>query len=132
MKGKKSTYNLITSLIYKIGVCIIGLLIPRLFIISYGSEINGLQSSVSQIFAYISLIEAGIGEATLQSLFKPIAQKDYKKANAILSATTYYYNKIGIIYFIILTIVSFCYSYVVSVKSISYFTVVGYIIFSGF
>jgi len=131
MKGKKSIYNLITSLIYKIGVCIIGLLIPRLFIMSYGSEINGLQSSVSQIFAYISLIEAGVGEATLQSLFKPIAQKDYKKANAILSATTYYYNKIGIIYFIILIIISFCYSYVISVESISYFTVVGYIIFSG-
>ena len=49
MKGKKSIYNLITSLIYKIGVCIIGLLIPRLFIMSYGSEINGLQLSLIHI-----------------------------------------------------------------------------------
>ncbi len=99
MKEKKSTYNLIASLVYKIGTCVIGLLIPRLFVLSYGSEINGLQSSISQIFAYISLIEAGVGEATLQALFGPVSRKDRDVSNSILSATTYYYNFIGVIYY---------------------------------
>lgn len=131
MKNKKSTFNLVTSLIYKIGTCIIGLLIPRLFVMSYGSELNGLQSSVTQIFAYISLIEAGVGEATLQSLFGPISNRNYKKANSILSATTYYYNKIGIIYFVILTILALGYSFIIPVESVSYSTIVLYILFSG-
>lgn len=131
MKSKKSTYNLMASLIYKIGTCVIGLLIPRLFVMSYGSEINGLQSSVSQIFAYIGLIEAGVGEATLQSLFAPVSRKDHERSNAILSATTFYYNKIGIIYFGILVIIAFGYSIVVPVESVSYITIVAYILFSG-
>lgn len=131
MKNKKSTYNLLASLSYKIGTCIIGLLIPRLFVISYGSELNGLQSSVSQIFAYIGLIEAGVGEAALQSLFGPVSKKNYKQANAILSATTYYYNKIGVIYFCILGAIAFAYPVVVQVESVSYITVVAYILFSG-
>lgn len=131
MKNKKSMYNLIASLLYKIGVCIVGLIIPRLFVMSYGSEVNGLQSSITQIFAYVSLIEAGVGEATLQSLFGPVSRNDYKKANEILSATTVYYNKIGIIYFVLLSLISLGYSFVVQVKTLSYSTVVGYIFFSG-
>ena len=57
---KKGTVNLITSLVYKIMTVAIGLVLPKLFITTYGSEVNGLQSSVNQIFTYISLIEGGI------------------------------------------------------------------------
>ena len=131
MRSKKSIYNVVASLTYKIGTCVIGLLVPRLFVMSYGSELNGLQSSISQIFAYIALIEAGVGEATLQSLFGPIAKKEYKKANEILSATTFYYNKIGFIYFGLLVVLALFYPIFIKVDSISYITVVAYILFSG-
>ena len=131
MKNKKSIYNVATSLAYKIGTCIIGLIVPRLFVMSYGSELNGLQSSISQIFAYIALIEAGVGEATLQALFGPIAKKEYKRANEILSATTFYYNKIGFIYFGLLVALALLYPVFIKVDSISYITVVVYILFSG-
>ena len=71
-KTKKSIFNFVVSIIYKLFVMGIGLIIPRLFILNYGSNLNGFQSSVSQIFAYIALIEAGVGEATLQAIYKPI------------------------------------------------------------
>ena len=89
----KYELNLSTSLLYKIATCTIGILIPRLFILSYGSEINGLQSSVAEFFTYIALIEAGVGDASVQALFGPLARKDYKTANGILSATTFFYNR---------------------------------------
>lgn len=130
-KTKKSLYNLLFSIVYKLLVMGIGLLIPRMFILQYGSEINGLQSSISQIFTYIALIEAGVGEASLQALYKPIANKDYSSANDILTATTKYYNKIGIIYFGLLFLLASFYPLVMQVESMSYFMVFLYIIIAG-
>lgn len=128
---KKGTVNLITSLVYKVITVAIGLIIPKLFITTYGSEINGLQSSVTQIFTYISLIEGGIGAATLQALYAPVANDDRKKINAYLSATSVYYNWIGVIYFILLSIIGVGYALVVPVHGYSFGFVFMYIIFSG-
>lgn len=130
-KTKKSVYNLLFSIVYKLLVMGIGLLIPRMFILQYGSEVNGLQSSISQIFTYIALIEAGVGEASLQALYKPIAQKDYSRANDILTATTKYYNKIGIIYFGLLFLLAGFYPLIMHVDGMSYFKVFLYIIIAG-
>ena len=131
MESRKGFKNLAVSIIYKILVFGIGLVLPRLFILSYGSEINGLQSSVSQIFVYIALIEAGIGEASLQALFKPISKKDYNDANAILSATTKLYNRIGFIYFGLLLVVGSIYTILVPVVGLPWWNVLLYIIVSG-
>lgn len=123
--------NLAFSVVNKIFVMAIGLLIPRLFILEYGSELNGLQSSVTQIFGYIALLEAGIGESALQALYKPTAEKDRQGANEILSATTKYYNKIGIIYFVILFALAAIYPLIVPTDEISYLNFLFYIIVSG-
>ena len=128
---KKGTVNLITSLVYKIMTVAIGLVLPKLFITTYGSEVNGLQSSVNQIFTYISLIEGGIGAATLQALYAPVANDEKKKINAYLSATSVYYNRIGVIYFILLAAIGIGYALVVPVEGYSFGFVFLYIIFSG-
>lgn len=130
-KSKKSIYNIITALLYKLFVIIIGLIIPRIFILNYGSNLNGFQSSVGQIFSYIALIEAGIGEATLQAIYRPIAEKNHMKTNEILSATTKYYDKIGIIYFVILFLLAGIYPLFVDVPELSYLNIFIYIIVSG-
>lgn len=131
MNAKKGLYNVSASLIYKVLTCIIGLIIPRIFVMSYGSELNGLQSSVTQIFGYIALIEAGVGASALQSMFAPAAKKDRDGTNAILGAVGKYYNKIGVIYLFILLGLSFIYPLLVEVNAVSFFTVVLYILFAG-
>lgn len=130
-KAKKSIINFGTSLLYKIITIGIGLLLPRLFITSYGSEVNGLQSSVNQIFTYISLIEGGIGAATLQSLYSPVSKKDTNKINAYLSATSEYYNVISIIYFVILFIAGLTYSTFIQISGYSKIFVLSYVMVSG-
>lgn len=130
-RDKKSLLNFSTSLFYKIATIVVGIVLPKLFITSYGSAINGLQASVTQIFSYITLLEAGVGSATLQSLFKPVAERDHQKANAYLSATTKYYDKIGIIYFLILTALAAIYPLIVSVDDTSYLTVFAFILITG-
>lgn len=128
---KKGLLNLIFSLIYKVVTMVIGIIIPVLFITSYGSEINGLQSSVQQIFSYMLLLEAGVGSATLQSLYAPVRTEDRDKCNAYLSATSKYYNKIGIIYFALLVIVSIGYALVVNVETMVFIEVCVYVVITG-
>lgn len=128
---KKSVYNILTTVLYKILVCTFGIIIPRFFILNYGSEINGLQGSVSQIFMYISLLEAGVGAATLQAIYRPVYEKNYDELNGILSASTLYYNKIGLFYFVVLCSVSVVYAFAVPVSTMDKSMVLLYIVISG-
>ena len=51
---------------------ILGIVIPRIMITSYGSDINGLLTTISQIFTYMALLEAGIGQAARNALMEPL------------------------------------------------------------
>lgn len=93
--AKKIGKNIFFGIGSQIVIAIIGLLIPRLFVSSYGSETNGFLSSLNQIFTYIVLLEAGVGTATLQALYKPIATDDKEKINGILSASAQFYTRTG-------------------------------------
>jgi hypothetical protein len=77
---------------------VVGFIVPRIMLTVYGSEINGLVSSVSQFIAYFNLVEAGLAGAAVYSLYKPLAEKDTKGINAILSASRRFYNKSGYIF----------------------------------
>lgn len=99
-RRKGSIKNFLWGITGTIVTSIIAVIIPRLFIVNYGSEINGLLSSIRQIYVYLALLEAGVGSASLQALYKPIATGDKKSANEILSATNYYYRRTGLLYFI--------------------------------
>lgn len=40
-------------------VLLLGIIVPRLMLTGYGSDINGLISTIGQIFTYMALLEAG-------------------------------------------------------------------------
>ena len=79
MRQERSIKNLFYGLLSFVITTIMSVVIPRLFLLSYGSEVNGLISSVKQIFAYFLLLEAGVGGAARQALYGPIAKKDKKE-----------------------------------------------------
>ena len=97
---RRSLFNLITGFSYQIISISMGLFLPYLFITSLGSESNGLLNSISQAFTCLSLLEAGVGTTTIQALYKPIAEKDRNKINAILSATDSFYKRTGLWYIV--------------------------------
>ena len=66
---RKLYMNLIVSVFSNVVLLILSLIIPRLFLLQYGSDTNGLLTTLSQIFAYIALLEAGISQATLVQLY---------------------------------------------------------------
>lgn len=119
MKGetvKKVRLNFIFGIFGQVVTLIIGIILPRLFIVSFGSEVNGFINSMNQVFTYVALLEAGVGGATLQALYMPVGQNNRNKINGILSATNYFYNKTGILYVIAVIILAIVYPLLVDSK----------------
>lgn len=90
--------NIATGLLSQAVTFILAFLIPRLFLVNFGSEIKGMLSTITQVFAYLWLLEAGVGLATVQALYSPISRNDRTSINAIMAATNRYYIKTGCIY----------------------------------
>lgn len=108
---KKGIYNVVFGFLGQIITIALGIIIPRLFIVNLGSAANGLLSSVGQVLSYLTLLEAGLGGASIQALYKPLGTNDKKKISEILSATNLYYKKTGKIYFLCVIGISFVYPF---------------------
>lgn len=90
--------NVITSLMYQIVTILYGLIIPRIILTSFGSEVNGLVSSLSQFLNYISLLEGGLTGVIMAALYRPLANHDYKKVSAVIKAANLFFRKIALIF----------------------------------
>lgn len=112
-KDSRIKHNLISSLVYQVVLISLSFLLPRLYLENFGSEVNGVLSTIKQIFIYMFLLEAGVGLATTQALYKRIGEKDYNSANEVLSATNSYYIRTGIIYLAIVLVIAIVYAYVI-------------------
>lgn len=106
-------YNVVSGIVYQVVLIVLSFLIPRLYLENFGSEVNGVLSTIKQIFVYMFLLESGIGLATTQALYKPVAEKNNDKVSSIISATNTYYSKIGIIYSAIVLLIAVVYAYIV-------------------
>ncbi|MFF5396689.1 lipopolysaccharide biosynthesis protein [Peribacillus butanolivorans] len=122
MKLKRGLLNISLGFFSQLIILILGFFIPKLFIDNYGSEVNGLFSTITQIFAYVALLEAGIGAATVRALYKPVSMKEYNDISGILSATRKYYNKISLYYLFCVLLLAVLYPLLVD-SSISKVTI---------
>ncbi len=127
---KKVFNNVIFSILSQVITIALGIVIPRMFLVSFGSEMNGLLTSVTQIYTYMALLESGVGAVTLQELYKPVAENDYSSLNSVLSATNHYYKKIGTIYLALIFVLSLGYPLVLD-TSIPFWTVSIIVFLSG-
>ena len=112
-KDSRIKNNLLSSLIYQVVLISLGFLLPRLYLDNFGSEVNGVLSTIKQIFAYLFLLEAGVGLATTQALYKRIGENDRDGASAVLSATNIYYKRTGVVYLAIVLAIAVVYAYVI-------------------
>lgn len=115
--------NSLSSILLQVITFIFGMILPRLFIKTYGSTMNGLVSSINQIVSYLALLEAGLSIASLQALFKPTNENDWDSINSILSATKKYYRNIAIVFLILTIIISLLYPFFINEKVDYIFTV---------
>lgn len=84
----------------------VGIFLPRLFLERYGSEINGVISTINSFTSYFAYLEAGLGLALIHSLFKPLAVRDAERISGILSYSKQQYRRISYIYFVLVILLS--------------------------
>lgn len=130
MNKKKSFYNISIGIGSQILSIALGIIIPRMFLMSFGSEMNGFLNSITQVFAYFALLEAGVGAATLQALYGPIANVNKNEISSIMAATDKYYRKTGMLYLAAVVGLVMIYPIVVS-SEIPTFTMMLIILFNG-
>lgn len=114
---KKEVFLTISSnLLLQFVNAICGFILPPLIINTFGSSVNGMVSSISQFIAYLNIVEAGVGGAAIAALYKPLALEDTDERNAILSATSKFYNRSGILFTTLILILSLIYPFIVGTQ----------------
>lgn len=116
MKNKVSLLNMISGLILQICTMISGFILPRIILLNFGSDVNGLVSSLSQFLSYINLLEGGITSVILANLYKPLAEGNQEKINSIVTVAKKFFDQIGIIFIVYSIIVACIYPVVFNVK----------------
>ena len=86
--------NIVGSALLQIVTIITGFISPRLMLTAFGSEINGITSSITQFISYLTLVEAGLSNATVFALYKPLADRDVKERDAVISASRIAYLRV--------------------------------------
>lgn len=92
---RKLYLNTFISLCYQMVSAVIGLVLPRLFLIAYGSKVNGLIQSITQMLSVISLIDLGVGAVVQAALYKPLVEKDNRQVSILYSSAKKYFNLIA-------------------------------------
>ena len=96
MRTRNSLLNFVTSFFPWILIAILGFLKIKLFINTFGSELNGL----GQVYAYIGMIEMGFGSAVIYKMYKPFAENDYMTVSRIFKGSKRVYKIMAILMFV--------------------------------
>ena len=127
-QGHNARTNAFLGLFNQFITLALGLIIPRLVLVNYGSETNGLLTTVTQIFTYVALLEAGIGNASVNAFYKPIVGKDVDGISDVFCATQKYFRKVTILYAVCVVVLSFGYPLVIA-SELDYATIFWVVFF---
>ena len=128
--SQKIKNNFIVGVLGQLCTLFLGMVVPRLVLTNYGSEVNGLLVSITNIYAYLSLVETGIAASVCQALYKPTAEQNKKQINAILSSANKYYHKTGLIYLGMVVVFAAVYPILIQ-SEIPRYTIILVILFNG-
>lgn len=99
-RKQKLMLNSTTSMMYQIVTLICGFILPRMFLSTYGSAVNGLVSSITQFLGFITLCEMGVGAVVQSALYKPLADNDIQNISKIVRSSENFFKKIAYIFII--------------------------------
>ncbi len=107
-RKKKLLLNTATGILKQIITVICGFILPRYFLLYYGSSVNGLISSITHFLSFIALLDMGVGAVIQANLYKPLADKDEKQLSRILRSAERFFRRLAYIfigYIIVLCII---------------------------
>lgn len=120
--------NTIWELGYYLFVVALGFLAPRYVILIYGSSVNGLSATITQILNVILLLQAGAATAAIYSLYKPIANKDISEVCSKLSSATSYFKKISYFFLGLMILAALITSYIIESEIPALYILMAFVI----
>lgn len=110
-RKKRLKYNAVSSLTYQIVAIVCEIILPRLILNVYGSEINGLVNSITQFLGFVAFLELGIGAVVKSALYKPLADKDDDEVSRIMVSAQRFFRNIGRVLTVYVVVLFFLYPY---------------------
>ena len=112
-RTKNIAINVFASIFGNLITLACGLILPRLILSNFGSEYNGITQSITQFISYISLMQSGIGGATVVALYKPLAEKDTVEISEVLASTQKFMRKISLIFVVFVAVFACVYPLII-------------------
>lgn len=100
-RTQNATRNLIWGFLNKVVVLVLPFVTRTLFIYTLGTLYLGLNGLFTSILQVMNISELGINSAITFSMYKPLAEKNTKEVNALLSFYRLCYRIIGVIVLVI-------------------------------
>lgn len=97
MRKKNFVWNTFSSLGAKVVSILCAFILPRLILKTYGTDTNGLISSISQFLTVIALSEFGITAVVQSALYKPLAMNDVDEISRIMVSSSKFFRKIALL-----------------------------------
>lgn len=97
----QSSKSVVANMVYYALKTILSLVVRTAFIYTFGMEFLGLNSIFSNVLTILSLAELGIGSAIVFNMYKPMAENDYDRVNALLALYKKFYFIVAIFILIV-------------------------------
>ena len=97
-RRKKIYLNAGTSILNQIVVIVCNFILPRHILLCFGSDVNGLITSLTRFLSVITFLELGLGPVIQSNLYKPLARKDNNTISKIIISAEKFYRKIAYIF----------------------------------
>lgn len=120
-RSGRAKINIVVSFGSQIITLICGLVVPRLMLGKFGSEVYGATSSIAQFLAYITLLEGGIGGVARAALYKPLANKDVKTISAIMTEIHSFFRVISSIFAVYVLVIACSFKLISNVEALDWF-----------
>lgn len=92
---KSLKIGILINFLITFSIGILTFVVNKYFATYMGAKDLGLMRFFTQLIAYLSLAEMGLGTASTYALYKPLAEKNYEKINIIISTIESIYKKIA-------------------------------------
>ncbi|ATZ03410.1 hypothetical protein K6V96_06015 [Streptococcus suis] len=131
MREKRNiVLNLLAAIVLQIVTILVAFIVPKLLISTYGPQMHGFITTITNLITYLMLVEAGIASSSIQGLYKPLVSKEERAINAGLNAIGHFYVRIGVTFSALLIALALIYPLIVK-SSWDYQIVFAIIIASG-
>lgn len=95
------------------------LVVPRVTIETYGSAANGVVASLTQVVGLFLVVEAGLSNAAMLSLYAPLASGDRSLVLRIVASVERLYRQVGIVFISLVVVLALAYPNLLSVPGMS-------------